>query len=175
MLNVIVIVLVALIAVLLIYAASRPDSFRLERSTLIKAHPDRVFDLINDFHQWGVWSPWEKIDADLKRTYGGPDSGVGAAYSWQGAKTGMGRMEIVASSPPSLIRIRLDFLKPFEAHNTAEFSLQAEGDATKVTWAMYGPSPYISKLMGIFLSMDQMVGKDFESGLRQMKAAAERG
>jgi uncharacterized protein YndB with AHSA1/START domain len=172
--KIIVLVLLALIALVLVYAATRPDSFRLERSTTIKAPPDKVFALVNDFRQWGLWSPWEKVDPDLKRTYGGPAAGVGAAYGWEGAKTGVGHMEIVESTPASLIKIKLDFVKPFEAHNTAEFSFQAEGDGTKVNWAMYGPSPYLSKLMCIFISMDQMVGKDFESGLQQMKAAAEK-
>ena len=163
-----------LIASVLAYAATRPDEFRMERSIRIKASPEKVFALINDFHQWGTWSPWEKIDADLKRTYSGNAAGVGAAYAWKGDKTGVGRMEIIESSSPSLVKIKLDFLKPMEAHNTAEFSLHVQGDLTNVTWAMYGRSPYLSKVMGIFFSLDKMVGKDFEAGLQMMKSEAEK-
>jgi len=170
----IAIVVAVLIAILLAYAATRPDSFRLERSVTIKAPPAKAFALINDFHQWTAWSPWEHMDADLQRTYSGPASGVGAVYNWEGKKTGVGRMEILESSPASLIKIKLDFFKPFEAHNTAEFTLLSQGDSTTVTWAMYGPSPFMSKLMGIFFSIDKMVGKDFEAGLEKMKAAAEK-
>ena len=169
-----VLAVVVLIALVMVYAATRPDSFRLERTISIQAPPDRVFALINDFHRWATWSPWEKIDADLKRSYGGPVEGVGAAYGWEGRQTGVGHMEIVESSPPSRVLIKLDFVKPFEAHNTTEFSVRAEGDATVVTWAMYGPSPYISKLIGLFVSMDRMVGRDFETGLKNMKSAAEK-
>ena len=168
------VLLVVVIAVLLAFAATRPDSFRVERSTSIKAPPEKVFALINDFHQWGAWSPWEKMDADLKRDYSGAASGVGTVYGWEGKKTGVGRMEILESSPSSNIKIKLDFMKPFEADNTAEFSLQAKGDTTDVNWAMYGPSNYMTKLMGVFMSMDKMVGKDFEAGLANMKAAAEK-
>jgi uncharacterized protein YndB with AHSA1/START domain len=167
-------VVVVLIVALLAYAATRPDSFRLERTTTIKAPPEKVFALINDFHQWGSWSPWDKIDADLKRTYSGQVAGFGAVYAWDGSKAGVGRMEIVESLPASLIKIKLDFLKPFEAHNTAEFSLHAQGDVTNVTWAMYGPSSYVSKVMGIFFNMDEMIGRDFESGLEKMRSAAEK-
>ena len=170
----IAIVVAILIAILLAYAATRPDSFRLERRVTIKAPPEKAFALINDFHQWGAWSPWEHMDADLQRSYSGNATGVGAVYNWDGKKTGVGRMEIMESSPASLIKIKLDFFKPFEAHNTAEFTLQAQGDSTTVTWAMYGPSPFMSKLMGIFFSIDKMVGKDFEAGLEKMKAAAEK-
>ena len=169
----IVIGIAVLIAALLAYAATRPNSFRLERTKLIKAPPEKVFALINDFHRWGAWSPWDKIDADLKRTYSGSTAGVGAAYGWEGKKTGVGHMEIIESVPASLVKIKLDFFKPFEAHNTAEFSLHTQGDSTEVTWAMYGPSTYVSKVVGIFFSMDKMVGKDFEAGLEHMKATAE--
>lgn len=163
-----------LIAAVLVYATTRPDHFRVTRTTLIQAPPDKVFALIDDFHQWTLWSPWERMDPDLKRSYSGPAAGVGAAYAWEGHKTGAGRMEIVSTSPAAHIQIQLDFLQPFEAHNTAAFTLQPQGGATQVTWAMYGPSPYVSKLMGIFFSMDQIVGKDFEAGLANMKQAAEQ-
>jgi hypothetical protein len=175
MIKTIAIVAVVLIAAVLIYAATRPDAFRVERAASVKAPPAKIFPLINDFHNWGAWSPWEKLDPALKRTYGGPESGKGAVYEWEGnSKVGAGRMEIVDSAAPSKVVIKLDFLRPFEAHNVAEFTLDAKGDATTVTWAMHGPAPYMSKLMGVFVSMDKMVGKDFETGLANMKAAAEK-
>jgi carbon monoxide dehydrogenase subunit G len=175
MLKNIVIVIVVLIAGVLIYAATRPDTFRVERSTTISAPADRIFELINDFHRWTAWSPWETIDPALKRTYGGNESGLGSTYEWLGNnQVGQGRMEISESTPPTKIVIKLDFIKPFEAHNIAEFTLVPNGNETKVNWAMHGPSPYVAKVMGVFVSMDRMVGKDFEKGLANLKAAAEK-
>lgn len=171
----IALVVAALIVAVLVIAAFQPDSFRIERSATIKAPPEKVYALIDDFRKWPLWSPWEKMDPAMQRTYSGPAQGKGAAYAWKGNDTvGAGRMEIRESQPPSRILIQLDFLAPFEAHNTAEFTLQPLGDSTEVKWAMYGPSPYISKLFCLFMDMDEMVGKDFEAGLANMKAAAER-
>ncbi len=171
----ILIVLVVLLAALLGFAATKPDTFRVERSTTIKAPPEKIFPLINDFHNWGAWSPWEKMDPAMKRTHSGAASGKGAVYEWQGnSKVGAGRMEILESSPPSRIRIKLDFIEPFEGHNTAEYTLDGKGGSTTVTWAMYGPANFMSKLMQVFVSMDSMVGKDFEAGLANMKAVAEK-
>ena len=171
----IAVIIVTLIAVVLIYAATRPDTFRIERSTSIKAPPEKIFPLINDFRQWEAWSPWEKIDPAVKRSYSGADSGKGAVYAWQGNKDiGQGRMEIIESTPPSNIVMKIRFIKPFEATNTIEFILERQGDAAKVTQAMYGPSPYISKLMGLFCSMDKMVGRKYEEGLANLKATAEK-
>jgi uncharacterized protein YndB with AHSA1/START domain len=165
---------IAILAILA-YAATRPDDFRVERKTSIKAAPDKVFAYINDFHQWAVWSPWEKLDPSMKRTFSGPASGKGTVYNWEGAgKVGAGRMEILDAPTPEKVVIKLDFIKPFEGHNTAEFTMQAQGDATQVTWAMFGPAPYISKLMGIFFNMDKMIGTDFETGLANLKVAAEK-
>jgi uncharacterized protein YndB with AHSA1/START domain len=162
------------LAALLLYAAKRPDSFRIQRTTSINAMPEKVFALVNDFHQWSVWSPWEKLDPALKRTHSGVASGRGAVYAWEGnRKVGQGRMEIVDAMAPAKVVIKLDFIKPFEAHNTAEFSFVPLGGTTQVTWGMHGPSPFMSKLMGIFVSMDSLVGKDFETGLANLKAAAE--
>jgi carbon monoxide dehydrogenase subunit G len=164
-----------IVALLLAYAATRPDSFRVERSASIKAPPEKVFALINDFHHWTQWSPWENIDPGLKRTYSGSANGKGTAYAWEGDnKVGSGRMEIMDTTPPSKITIKLDFLKPFEAHNTAEFTLEGKGDTTNITWAMHGPSPYLAKVIGVFMSMDTMVSKDFEKGLANLKAVAEK-
>lgn len=174
MLKIIAIVIVVAIVAVLGLAATRPDTFRVQREIDIKASPEKVFALIDDFHHWTAWSPWEKLDPSMKRTYGGPASGKGANYAWEGSsKVGAGRMEIVDSASPGRIQIQLDFLKPFEAHNTAEFTLQPKGDVTHVTWAMFGPSPFISKVMGLFFSMDAMIGKDFETGLANLKLAAE--
>jgi carbon monoxide dehydrogenase subunit G len=171
----ILIAVVALIAAILIYAATRPDTFRVERSADIKAPPERVFALLNDFKRWEAWSPWEKKDPGMRRSWGDATSGKGAAYSWEGNKdVGQGRMEIVESVPSSKVSIKLEFVKPFEARNTVDFALQPKGEMTQVTWSIHGPSPYISKLIGIFLSMDSMIGKDFEAGLADLKAAAEK-
>lgn len=157
------------------YVNARPDSFRLERSASINAAPEKVYALINDFHEWAKWSPWEHIDPALQRSFSGAASGAGTVYEWVGnSKVGSGRMEITGVSPTSKITIKLDFLKPFEAHNTAEFTLAAEGAATRVTWAMFGPNNFVSKLMQTFVSMDKMVGTQFETGLANMKAAAEK-
>ena len=162
------------VAGLLVYAATRPDRFRIERSAVIKAPPEKIFPHVNDFKAWTAWSPWEKIDPALKRSYSGPPSGKGAAYAWEGNKNvGSGSMEITESVAPSRIVLRLDFLKPFEAHNTTEFTFVPQGDATTVSWAMFGPSPYMSKLMGIFFNMERMVGGQFEQGLANLRALAE--
>jgi uncharacterized protein YndB with AHSA1/START domain len=162
------------IVVLLAFAATRPNDFRIERTTLIQAPPEKVFALVNDFHQWEAWSPWEKVDPQLKRTYTGAASGAGAIYEWRGNKDiGAGRMAIVESVPSSRILIDLDFVTPFEAHNKVAFTLVPQGAATVVTQAMYGPSPFVSKLMGLFFSMDKMVGDKYEEGLGHLKAQAE--
>lgn len=170
----IVIVVLVLLAALLGFAATRPDAFRVQRSATIKAPPQRIAALIQDFHQWMAWSPWEKLDPALKRTYSGAPSGQGAVYEWEGSsKAGKGRMEITEANPTATT-IKLDFLKPFEAHNTVDFLLEPRGDSTNVTWTMQGHNAYIGKLMSLFFNMDRMVGKDFETGLANLKAEAER-
>lgn len=160
---------------LLGYASTRPDSFTVERSTSIQAPPERIYPLIADFRQWRAWSPWEKLDPTMKRSYSGAQSGQGAVYAWEGnPQVGRGRIEIRSARPSSSVDIQLDFLSPFEAHNTASFTLVPQAGVTEVAWTMRGPMPFISKVMGVFVSMDQMVGKDFEAGLAHLKAAAER-
>jgi len=137
--------------------------------------PEKIFPLINEFDRWGTWSPYEKRDPAMKRTRSGPPSGKGAVYGWEGnSQIGAGRMEIMEALPPSKIVIKLDFFKPFEAHNIAEFTLEGKGDTTNVTWAMHGPANYISKLMGVFINMDRMIGTDFEAGLSNLKAISEK-
>jgi hypothetical protein len=168
------VVVVVAIAGILLYAATKPDSFRVQRVVLINAPSDKVFPLINDIKAWTVWSPYEKKDPAMKRTYGAVTAGKGATYAWDGDKNvGQGSMEIVESGPRKIL-IKLDFLKPFEAHNMGEFLLEPKGDSTSVTWATYGPSPYMSKVIGTFINIDDMIGRDFEKGLADLKAAAEK-
>jgi hypothetical protein len=171
----IAIVVGVLIAGVLGFAMTKPDSFKVQRTTKIKAPPDKIFPLINDFNNWGSWSPWENVDPAMKRTHSGAASGKGAVYEWDGnSKVGSGRMEITDASAPSKVTIKLDFLKPMEGHDTAEFTLAPEGDSTNVTWAMRGPAPFISKVMQVFISMDSLLGKEFDTGLANMKSAAEK-
>lgn len=175
MLKKIALVLVLAIAALLIFAATRPDSFRVERTTRINAPAEKIYPLIADFHRWGAWSPYEKLDPEMQRTFGGAPNGKGATYAWESkGKAGAGRMEIAEATPSSKVGIQLDFTKPIEGHNLAEFTLQPQGGATQVTWSMQGQSPYVAKLMGIFFNMDQMIGKDFEEGLANLKITAEK-
>ena len=175
MIKTILVVIVVVVAALLGYAATRPDTFSVQRAASIKAPPEKIFPLIDDFHRWTVWSPWEKLDPDMKRTFSGSAAGKGAAYAWQGnSKVGEGRMEILDDPAPSKIVIKLDFIKPFEGHNITEFTLTPQGENTQVVWVMHGPAPFVSKLMGVFVSMDSMIGKDFETGLSNMKSAAEK-
>jgi hypothetical protein len=175
MIKTIAIVIVVVIAAILIFAATKPETFTVQRAASIKAPPEKIFAVLNDFHNWGVWSPWEKMDPEMKRTFSGAPNGKGAVYEWQGnSKVGQGRMEITDATAPSQVTIKLDFIKPFEGHNVAEFVLQPSGDATNVTWTMRGPSPYIAKVMSVFCNMDSMIGKDFEAGLANLKAATEK-
>lgn len=175
MLKTIVIITAVLIAAILIYAATKPDTFRIQRTASINAPPEKIYPFINDFKSWVAWSPYEKVDQNLKRVYSGAGQGNGAVYEWDGNKdVGQGRMEILESVPSSKVLIKLDFLKPFEAHNQAEFSLAPNAGSTQVTWAMYGPQPYMAKVMTLFFSMDKMVGAQFEIGLTDLKALAEK-
>jgi len=175
MLETIVIALVLAIAAVLLAAATRPNAFRVERTLVINAEPAKIYAYIEDFQKWSGWSPWEKMDPDMKRTRSGAPSGKGAVYEWQGnRKVGAGRMEIVDAAAPTRLTVKLDFLRPFEAHNIAEFLLAPQGGATSVTWAMHGPQIFMAKLMGLFVSMDKMIGKDFEAGLANLKALAEQ-
>jgi len=174
MFKIIGIVVLVLVVGVLAFAATKPDSFRVQRTASIKAPPEKVFALINDLKGWNAWSPYEKKDPAMKRTLSGAPTGKGAIYEWAGNKeVGKGRMEITDAVPPSKVLIKLDFIEPFEGHNTAQFDLQPRGDMTDVTWAIYGPSPFITKLMGVFFNMDTMIGRDFETGLANLKAVAE--
>jgi uncharacterized protein YndB with AHSA1/START domain len=173
---IVVLVLLVLAAVaVLVLAANKPDTFRVQRATSIKAPPEKIFALINDLHGWGAWSPYEKKDPAMKRTFSGAPSGKGAVYEWDGDKNvGQGRMEITDTSAPNKIVIKLDFIRPFEGHNVVTFSMEPRGDATNVTWDMQGPAPFMAKVMHVFINMDRMVGTDFEIGLANLKAVAEK-
>jgi|ERR1700720_1890119 uncharacterized protein YndB with AHSA1/START domain len=172
---IIAIVLAIAIAIILIVAAIKPNAFSIQRATIVKAPAERIFPLINDFHQWGTWSPYENKDPAMKRSYSGVASGQGAVYAWEGNKNvGSGRMEILQATAPSKIVIKLDFFAPFEGHNTAEFTMLPQGDATNVTWLMHGPLPFMGKVMHVFINMDRMVGKDFEAGLTNLKRLTEK-
>jgi uncharacterized protein YndB with AHSA1/START domain len=172
---VIAVVLAIAIAAVLILAATRPDTFSVQRATTVKAPAEKIFPLISDFHQWGDWSPYEHKDPAMKRTYSGAASGKGAVYAWDGNRNvGSGRMEILDASAPSKIVIKLDFFTPFEGHNTAEFTMLPQGDGTNLTWLMYGPAPFMAKIMHVFMNIDNMVGKDFEIGLANLKRLTEK-
>ncbi|WP_421994910.1 SRPBCC family protein [Reyranella sp.] len=166
--------IIAVVAGIVIYAATKPDTFRVQRTVEIKASPAKILPLIDDLKAWPTWSPYEKKDPGMKRSYGAVTKGKGATYAWDGNEhVGQGHMKILEETPDKVV-IKLDFEKPFEAHNTAEFLLRPQGDATSVTWAIYGPSPLVSRVMGLFMDMDRMIGRDFEQGLADLKAIAEK-
>lgn len=168
-------VVLATIAVILVYASMRPDSFRVERSTAMNAPPEKIFPYVEGLKRWTAWSPYEGRDPGMKRAYSGAESGKGAVYEWDGNdNVGKGRMEIVDSTPPHRVVIKLDFLKPFEGHNMAELTVEPKGGQTIVTWAMYGPSTFMTKLIGTFMDMDDMIGRDFAAGLAKLKAVVEQ-
>jgi hypothetical protein len=168
-------VLVVGIAVVLILAAMRPDQFRVQRSAAIKAPPEKIFPLINDFKAWTAWSPYENKDLAMKRTYGNSTTGKGATYAWEGnGQVGSGNMLITDAPAPSKVTLDLNMTRPIEAHNVVEFTLTPAGDSTTVTWAMRGEAPYFAKVIHVFFNMDKMVGGDFEAGLAKLKAAAEK-
>lgn len=170
----ILIVVVAAVAVTLILAATKPDTFVVRRSATVNAEPDRIAEQIIDFRKWAAWSPYEKYDPAMKRTFSGPGKGTGAVYEWKGnSDIGSGRMKILEVTPDR-ISIQLDFFEPIEGHNTAEFIFEPEGASTRVTWDMHGPTSFIGKIFHVFINMDTMVGKDFEAGLLNLKAVAEK-
>ena len=163
------------VAVVFILAAAKPDMLNVKRSAIIEAAPEKIFSLIDDFHRWGTWSPYENKDPAMKRSFSGAASGKGAVYTWDGNNNvGSGRMEILDSTVPAKIVIKLDFFKPFEGHNTAEFTMLPQGNVTAITWAMYGPASFMSRVMKVFINMDSMIGKDFETGLANLKKLTER-
>lgn len=174
MFTILAVLVAAAIITFFIVVAGKPNSFRLQRSITIQAPADAIYPLIDDFHNWPLWSPWEKLDTSMQRTYSGETAGAGAVYDWSGTgKAGTGRMAITEAVPSSRLLIALDFFKPFKASNMAEFTLQPQDGGTVVTWAMYGPSPFISKLMSTIFNMETTVGPDFEAGLQSLKTLSE--
>lgn len=168
-------VVVAIVAIFLIVVSLQPADFRLTRTTAVAAPPEAVFAHVNDFHKWQDWSPWAKKDPNAKNTYEGAPAGEGAVFAWDGNnEVGQGRMTITESQPGWLVRIRLEFIKPFAATNTAEFTFEPRDGQTAVAWSMYGQRNFIQKAFCLIIDMEKMVGPDFEKGLAQLKAAAER-
>lgn len=167
-------VIAAALAVLLVYAATKPDTFRVERSVRIQAPPEKLHAMINDLRSFNTWNPYERKDPALKGSYGPTTVGTGARYGWESKEVGTGSLAILETVPASKVTMALDFVKPFEAHNQAEFTLQPEQGGTRVTWAMHGPVPYLGKVMHVFINVDRMVGTDFEAGLANLKSLAEK-
>ncbi len=163
------------VVLVLAIAATKPDEFRIQRSAVIKATPQQVYEQIEDYHNWTKWSPYENKDPNMKRTYSGVPTGKGAIYEWRGNdEIGQGRMEIFEVQPPSKISINLDFVKPMPGHNVVVFTMEPQTEGTKVTWSMTGESPFMCKVMQVFMNMDEMCGKDFEVGLANMKKVLEK-
>jgi len=168
-------IVIVLVAAVLIAAARKPDTVRIERSIEIQAAPEKIFALIDDFHNWSQWAPQDREDRTMQRTFSGPSSGVGAESAWTSkGRAGTGQMAIVESVPAKRIVIDVHFVKPFVAHNVNTFTLEPDGASTKVTWSMQGTNVYMLKLMSVLVDMDHMMGEHFESGLRDLKAAAEK-
>ena len=175
MIKYIALALVAPVAAVLVVAATKPDMLHVQRTATIAAPPEVIFPLINDLRNWGPWSPYEKKDPGMKRTYGGTSAGQGATYEWDGnMQVGKGRIEIKESRPPARVVLALDMIKPMEGHNTVEFTLTPHGGSTDVTWAMDGCTHYVAKVMSVFFSMDRMIGREFETGLANLKSVAEK-
>lgn len=173
LLGLVAIIVIAVVAVLVL-ALRQPDEFRVARSVTINAPAEKIASQIADFHQWSAWSPWEHLDPAMQRSFTGAAAGKGSIYEWSGnSDVGQGRMEILDAAPDK-VSIKLDFYKPMEASNIAEFTLQPKDGATELTWAMYGPMPFVSKVMSVFFDMDKMIGPDFEKGLAELKKVSEQ-
>jgi hypothetical protein len=175
MLKKIVITIAVLVVALLAYATTQPDEFKIERSAVVNAPAATIFPLINNFKAWQPWSPFEKKDPNMKRTYSGAETGVGSMYAWDGnSDIGAGSMEITESTPNTRVVIAMHFLRPMEDKSTVAFTVTPQGESNTVTWSMYGPNNFAGKLMGVFMNIDKMVGADFEAGLADLKAIAEK-
>lgn len=170
----IVVMLLVLIAVCLVLIMMQPAHYQVERSAVINAPAPTVFALVNDFHKWDLWSPWAKLDPTMKQSYDGAPAGSGAMYSWAGnSQVGEGKMTIVESHPTDLVKIRLEFIKPFAATNATDFTFTPAGNSTNVKWTMSGDNNFVGKAFSLFMNMDKMIGADFEKGLANMKRVAE--
>lgn len=167
-------VLAVIVIVFLVVVALRPSEFRVTRTASIAATPATLFDQINDFHKWEAWSPWAKLDPAARNSFEGKSAGTGAAFAWSGnSKVGEGRMTITESRPSELVQLRLEFMKPFKATNTAAFTFKSEGDQTVVAWSMAGRNNFMAKAIGLFINCDKMVGGQFETGLANLKSVTE--
>ncbi len=174
MLKKILLTLAVILVLFLGYAAMQPASFKIERSTFVAAPAKAAFDQVEDFRKWEQWSPWEKLDPSMKKEYSGPEKGVGAGYSWVGNReVGEGRMTMTQIIPPSLIEVKLEFIKPMAATNMTTFSFVPDQTGTRVTWTMTGNHNFVGKIFGVLIDMDKMVGADFEKGLNGIKTLAE--
>jgi len=174
MLRKILFALAVVLAILIIFVATRPPGYRVSRSATISAPPSAVFEQVNDLQKWKAWSPWEKMDPNMKQTYEGPQSGTGASSSWVGNnQVGEGRMTITESRPNELVKFKLDFIKPFAGTSTAEFTFKPEGNQTVVTWSMSGENNFIGKAVHVFVDCDKMIGGNFEQGVSGMKSVVE--
>lgn len=175
MIKTIALLLVLAIGALLLYAASRPKVMAVQRSALIQAPAEKIHPLINDLHRFNTWNPYEKKDPAIKGSYRGPASGPGAGYDFEGNKdVGKGSIQITGAVVPASVTMELHMIEPMEGRNTIAFTLAPRGEATEVTWAMHGPSPFIARLAGVFFDMDRMIGRDFEAGLANLKSVAEK-
>ena len=169
-----VVMIVVLIAVFLIMVMLQPSHYQVERTATINAPAPVVFGLVNDFHKWETWSPWEKLDPAIKKSFEGPPAGTGSMYSWSGnSEVGEGKITITESRPSDLVKLRLEFIKPFAATSVTDFTFTPSGNSTNVKWTMAGENNFIAKAFSMFMNMDKMVGGDFEKGLAQMKKVAE--
>ncbi len=174
MLTKVLIAVAVIVVVLLVIVAAQPKEFRVARSATMAAPPSTVFAQVNDFHKWDGWNPWGKIDPAIKQNYEGPQAGVGAIYTWTGNhEVGEGRMTIVESRPTELIRIKMEFFKPFAGNSTAEFAFKPENNQTAVTWSMFGENNFMAKAMHLVMNMDKMIGDQFDRGLASMKSIVE--
>ncbi len=174
MLKKILLLIILLLAGFVGVAAMQPDDFRVERALVMAVPAEVVFLEVNDLQQWQAWSPWAKMDPNMKVTFEGPRTGVGAVHTWAGnSDVGEGRMTIVESVSPEIIRMSLEFYKPMAATNTAEFKFQPDGAVTLVTWSMAGKNNLIGKAFGLIVDCDKMVGEQFEKGLKSLKVLVE--
>jgi uncharacterized protein YndB with AHSA1/START domain len=165
----------AVFAVVLVLAAMKPNSFRVERKVVIKAPPEKIFPWLEDPKRTTEWSPWEKKDPAMKKTFSGPSKGVGAAYAWDGNKEiGAGRLELTEVVAPKKVVMNLDFIRPMEGHNVAAYTVTPVDGGSEVAWSISGPMPFLSKIMCVFKNMDKMIGKEFEAGLADLKTLAEK-
>ena len=174
MLKNILITVAIIISVLAVVVALQPAEFRVARSATMSAPAQVVYAQVEDLRKWEAWNPWQKIDPAMKLTFAGPATGPGASYSWVGNnQVGEGRLTIIESRPNDLVRIKLEFMKPFAATNTATFTFKSEGDKTTVIWSMEGRNNFIAKALHLVMNMDKMVGSQFEKGLADMKLVAQ--